>query len=237
MKPLLSLSVLIVATVPLRAHFIWLIPDDDRSTGAFQMVFSDELGPDDQVPITKIARTELFARAGGKGERVKVNVVEAKHAYKVTHDGTGLVMVAGTCRYGVVAKGKGKPFLLEYHPKAYTRKGIVKDRAGWLMEAHPELPLEFVPVDGKKPQAKVLWRGKPAAKIEVVLYVPGLKESIIRTTGDDGMIELAEPKAGGVYGMRARFVEAKSGELDGKKYEEIRHYATFTFYIPARFVK
>jgi uncharacterized GH25 family protein len=237
MKPLLSLSILIAAALPLRAHFIWLIPDDDRSTGAFQMVFSDELGPDDQVPITKIAKTELFARAGGKGERVKVQATEAKHSYQVTHEGTGLVMVAGTCRYGVVAKGKGKPFLLEYHPKAYTRKGFVKDRAGWLMEANPELPLEIMPVDAKKPQAKVLWRGKPAADVEVVLHVPGIKESIKRTTNNEGLIEIVEPKAGGAYGLRARFVENKSGELDGKKYEEIRHYATFTFYIPARSVK
>jgi hypothetical protein len=37
--------------------------------------------------------------------------------------------------------------------------------------------------------------------------------------------------------MRALYVENRAGELEGKKYEEIRHYATFTFHVPERFVR
>src|SRR5262249_9389231 len=35
--------------------------------------------------------------------------------------------------------------------------------------------------------------------------------------------------AKGSYGLRVRHVEAREGELDGKKYKEVRHYATLVF--------
>ena len=51
-----------------------------------------------------------------------------------------------------------------------------------------------------------------------------------RKTDAAGEFEL-EPKAGGLFGVRAKYVEAKAGEHDGKKYKEVRHYATFTFHV------
>ena len=48
-----------------------------------------------------------------------------------------------------------------------------------------------------------------------------------RKTDKDGMAAIEAPKAGGLYGVRVRHIEPKEGEHDGKKYKEVRHYATF----------
>jgi uncharacterized GH25 family protein len=232
MKRLIAVLILTFSAASARAHFIWLLPVDDRNAEEVRMVFSDTLAPDDNVPITKIAQTKLFGRAPN-GDTFQVKMIEAKDAYRVTLAKDGLLLVAGTCNYGVIDK-KGESFLLMYHPKTTQKKGFVKEAPAWLFKGTSDLPLEFVAVDGGKPVYKVLWQGKPAADVEVVLHVPGLDKAIERKTDANGQFELAEPRKGGIYGMRARFVERKEGELDGKKNREIRHYATFTFYVPQR---
>jgi hypothetical protein len=117
MKPVLAFVVLVALGVPASGHFIWLIPPEDRNAAGPVMVFSDSPAPDENVPITKIAKTPLFGVAG-KGDAIQVKMTEDKTAYNVSHTGEGMVMIAGTCQYGVVAKGKGKPFLLRYYSVA-----------------------------------------------------------------------------------------------------------------------
>ena len=89
----------------------------------------------------------------------------------------------------------------------------------------------------KKAACTIFWQGKPAADVEVALIVPGMEKTIERKTDAKGQVEFPEPKAAGGYGIRARFVEAKEGELDGKKYKEIRHYATFSMHVRDSSVK
>src|SRR5436853_197943 len=51
-----------------------------------------------------------------------------------------------------------------------------------------------------------------------------------RTADKDGTFG-HPPVKGGLCGVRARHVEAKQGELDGKKYKEIRHYSTLVIQV------
>jgi uncharacterized GH25 family protein len=234
MKRLIAVLVLTCWAASAHAHFIWLLPSDDRNAEEVRMVFSDTLAPDDGVPITKIAQTKLFGRAPN-GDTFQTKMIQAKDAYRVTLAQDGLLLVAGTCNYGVIDK-KGESFLLMYHPKTIQKKGFIKEVPTWLFKGTPSIPLEVVAVDGKKPVYMVLWQGKPATDVEVVLHVPGIDKTIERKTDGNGQFELVEPKTGGIYGVRAKFVERKEGELDGKKYREIRHYATFALYVPQRFV-
>src|SRR3954453_19851468 len=44
------------------AHFVFIVPDKDGS--AARVVFSDDLSPDENVPVSKIAGTKLTLRAG-----------------------------------------------------------------------------------------------------------------------------------------------------------------------------
>src|SRR5581483_7013956 len=91
-----------------------------------------------------------------------------------------------------------------------------------------KLPLEILPVLKSVDQQRcvVLWQGKPLADAEVTLYVPGTDKPVEKKTDDKGQFTLDKPTKSGVYGLRARHVEKKEGELDGKKYKEVRHYAT-----------
>src|SRR5262249_38768772 len=64
--------------------------------------------------------------------------------------------------------------------------------------------------------------------------VPGIDKHVERKTDTDGLFELVEAKAAGIYGIRAALIEPKEGERDGKKYKEVRHYATAAFATPVK---
>src|SRR5260370_11207217 len=128
MRATLSRCVLLAIAGSAPAHFIWLVPQEDKGTAL--MIFSDTLEPDANVAIKKIAHTKLFARSGVKGEALPVKTDDAKDAYRVTvdRDAEGPVIVGGVCRYGVISKGKGDPFLLMYYPKAILWLGSTRER-------------------------------------------------------------------------------------------------------------
>src|SRR5947209_4139255 len=94
-------------TLPARAHFVWIVPDPKAGGGSALVVFSDTPAPDATVPVTKIAKTELFAFSGGKA--VPLKATQQGNAYRVTRPGDRPGVVAGVCRYGVVQKGKAEP--------------------------------------------------------------------------------------------------------------------------------
>lgn len=234
MKRILAVLAFLAAALPAQAHFIWLLPPKDQSGNQVQMVFSDTLAPDANVPIAKIEKTKLFGRTS-KGETVPVKMKEGKDFYEIIAETKGdpLFMVAGTCQYGVISKGKGDPFLLVYHPKTLLLQNFARETKKWLSETNSQLPLEIVPVEADKPTCRVYWNGKPAAGVEVTLIVPGVEKKIELKTGDDGNVVVMgdrDQKSPGYVGVLAKMVEPKMGKLDDKEYKEIRHYATLTIH-------
>lgn len=239
MKRLLVLAVLLTAAAPAPAHFIWILPPRAGDSGPAQMVFSDTLAPDVNVPITKIAKTQLTARAG-KGEATPARVTEAKDHYVVAPEkaAEGAVAVSGICQYGVLAKGKAEPFLLVYTAATAWQRGALKARPVWLSEGDARAALQIVPGEGQGlPAFRVLWQGKPASHVEVTLLVPGSEAAVETKSDEQGRVSLQVPKAEGYYGIRAKMVEKKAGAHDGKQYKEVRHYATYTFFVPAGLAK
>src|SRR5262249_37745011 len=98
------------------------------------------------------------------------------------------------------------------------------------------LEVQHVPNSGNFPSFKVFWKGKPLANAEVVALVPGTEKAREGKTDKYGEIKFSDQEwlqdwKPGLYGIRARHVEAKEGELDGKKYKEIRYYATLVMRI------
>jgi uncharacterized GH25 family protein len=225
MKRLLALIAVAALAIPAHAHFIWLVP---QKAGMVQMVFSDELAPDANVPITKIAQTQVFARSA-KGD-VAVTKKEANDHYVLTFDASSPVEVAGVCQYGVLAK-KGDPYLLNYYTKASIGTSADKTALG---KGWSKLPLEIVVIDGSKGEYHVLWQGKPVADVEVVAMIPGIDEARKPAIAKAGNFNLGPipPDSKGSVGIRARYIEKKSGELQGAKYGEVRHYTTWTFDLP-----
>jgi uncharacterized GH25 family protein len=209
----------LIATAAASGHFVFLVPVDGTKGKA---VFSDTLKPDDKgVPVERIAGTRLSVIDGGKATDLAWTHDKAANCYTFEVPGTGTRIVVGTTDYGVFQRGDSKPMWLRYFPKAVfgdipsPEKGTVGDK----------VPVELVPVvDGGKLRFKALAAGKPLAKTEVTVLVPGEEKNKVVSTDDNGLTEAFDKP--GSYGAQVRLVEEKAGEKDGKKYEEVRQYAT-----------
>jgi hypothetical protein len=225
-----ALLCLAAAAAPAHGHFIWIVPGEG---GTVRLVFSDSPKPDDPALLAKIAHAQLMVR-GTDGTLAPPQLKQAKDALEAAVPGTGLREVAAVCQYGVVQRGKAEAFLLKYYAKGFV--GVQPERGvpGLFWQSWDKLPLEIVPLEdkGDRSAARVLWHGKPLAEAEFVLLVPGKDKPVEGKTDADGLIALPRPSGGGTYAIRVKHTEAKDGELGGKKYKEVRHYATLTLEIP-----
>ena len=115
--------------------------------------------------------------------------------------------------------GVSKPYLLAYYPKLIRGK---------LEEAKPWDKLAFEIVPQGSGRFQVLFRGQPVDGAQVIVLTPGgeQKEPLASDAKGEFKVDLT---ASGTYGIRARHIEVKAGEYEGKKYEEARHYATLVF--------
>jgi N-acetylneuraminic acid mutarotase/uncharacterized GH25 family protein len=208
-----SLLLVVLLAVPAQAHFVWIVPEGPGDLRA-KVVFSDSLEPDENVAIDKIAGTKLLARDAA-GKATPLEWKKGEHAYLLTLPGKEPLVVGGVCDYGVIKRGEGKPYRLAYYPK------LVRGSAA-AAKAWDKLPLEILPRGAGRFQ--VLFGGKPAAGAEVVVRPATGPQEKLRTDAH-GECQ-AKSLATGLCGVRAKLVEAKPGELGGKKYEEARHYAT-----------
>lgn len=212
-----ALALILTLSATAGAHFVFIVPE---SVGKARVVFSDSLQPDENVPITKIGATKLHVR-NADGKSSPLAWTKGDHAYSVEVPGTGSRVVYGVTDYGVLQKGKSKPYLLQYHPKAIF--GAIPKDGGKVGDA---VPVEIVPVvSGDRVLFEVLAKGKPVADAEVnVLLKSGNKKF---TTDAKGRTEALEVK--GQCGAWVRHTDAKAGKAGGKTYDEARHYATLVF--------
>jgi uncharacterized GH25 family protein len=229
---LLSLLLVTAAALPVRAHFIWVLPPDDKDKKTARVVFSDTPRPDDAELLKKITKAEAFAR-GADGKTVALKHAEGKQSLGVAAPDDKPYAIGVVLQYGVTQRGDDPAFLLNYYAKGYTGLNRGKPDQDFIInivdKPWEKLPLEIIPPVGSKRQAQIFWQGKPTGDVEVTLYLPGQEKSVELKTDKDGSFRLEDPKVGGLYGIRARYVEKREGEFDGKKYKEIRHYATFAF--------
>jgi uncharacterized GH25 family protein len=202
------------ATAAASAHFPFIVPDDKGQSA--KVVFSDNLDPDEAVNIEKIANTKLTLRdAAGKDAPLEWKKGDA--FYAVNFPGTGDRVAFGYTDYGVLQKGDSKPFKLAYYPKAVLGAAGAKPIG-------EKLALEVAAEAGAgKVRFRVLAAGKPVAESEVTVLLPeGGKKAV--ATDKDGYTPGFE--GAGRYGVYAKQIEAKAGEHAGKKFEEVRSYAT-----------
>ncbi len=218
------------------AHFIWLLPDSGKSgeNPTVRLVFSDQLAPDDADLLKKIKHTNVFVR-GADGKTVPVKHTPGTMALDVALTGTGSRIVAATCRYGILQRGDSDPFQLTYHAKTVIGEKAPVPPA--LARPVQELALDIVVVAKDRLVGQVLWQGKPLADAEVVLLVPGQEKNAVLKTDKNGEFPLAEARARGLYGIRAKYIEKRAGQEGGKKYTEARHYATLVLATPSGFNK
>jgi Protein of unknown function (DUF3386) len=147
------------------------------------------------------------------------------------------LVVVGECQYGVLARPNQTPFLLRYFPKAV---------AGAAAELNPmkprgEIPFEIQPTfedEGKNSGGRVrlvaLRNGKPIPNAVFTRINSQLSEETIKA-GPDGTA-IWTPSTPGHYSVYVRETLKQPGTLDGKKYDEIREFATLAMHWPLQSV-
>jgi hypothetical protein len=234
MKRCLSaLIVLAVVALPVRAHFLWIVPDQTVAGKPVtaKAIFSDSLEPDANVPIAKIAQTKLYFRTVD-GKTVVGKWTEDKNAYRITMPDDKMYVVGAVCRYGVFQRGKEEPVLLNY----YAKTVVDSPRAGPpdanmmqnLLKGMGEIPLD-VSMSPDKKGLLVQWNGKPLAGAEVVVLTHPKGKEIKLKCDEQGVAQPPFSELGpdvDLIGLRVGHTEAKVGKLDGKEYKAIRHYLT-----------
>ena len=208
------------------AHFIWLLPSVDKDVQKVDVYFSEAAQPDDPELLEGLQGMTVW-RVSAKGKPIKLSLKKTEEALQAETDVAEVAasLFAGRHDYGVITRGE-KPFLLRY----YAKTGPALTDAAWTnVKTAEQLDLDIVPhkMEDGKLKLVVSFQGKPVVGAEVKGYGPELDE-FEASTDKDGAVVVAVVQPG-EYGFRAKHVEATAGELDGKKYDDIRHYSTVTF--------
>ncbi len=203
----------LLAAVPAQAHFIWVLVGSEAAPP--QLVLAEnpaEEMTDDLVP--KIAAKAWDA--SGK----ELAFTQGKKSWNGPVDFSKAI--AAKQSWGLMDHG-GKPFFIEYYAKGGA--GIAETAN------EMKLPFElYARQDGAEIVATLKLNGQPAADSKVNVHLP-TGGSLELQTDAKGEIRFAAA-GGGHYGLRARAIEAKKGESDGKAYDEVRSYTTLAFALP-----
>lgn len=203
------------------AHFTYLVPLADGSS--VQVIFSDSLEPDKKVPIDRILKTVLFAQ-GSAGKPVSLKWTKTNHALTAELPGGDVQVIWGVSDYGFHQSKhtQNKPVWLKYYPKAILGSTSTTEDS----RLGDKVLLEILPViSNGHISFQAHLKGEPLANAEFGVLVPGESAGRKITADANGMIPSGFDIPGR-YGVRVAYIEPSTGELDGKTYEEIRHYAT-----------
>ncbi|REK10533.1 MAG: DUF3386 family protein [Planctomycetota bacterium] len=224
---LLGLAVLGASAA--RAHFIWLDvrPAADGGSQA-ALYFSEAPEPGEPHLIGKAAATKVWLRgADGDVQEVKLAAPADESAALVAEcPGKSPASLEGSWDYGVYQRGPGTGVMLQYYAKRLHGDWAAHES----LARAKKLKLDLVPaLSGDKLAVQVLLDGKPAG-VDVVFVDPEGEQHQLETN-DEGRAELdALP---GRWAIRAGHVDPeKSGERDGKKYNQTWHYATLVLDVP-----
>ena len=215
------LAALVLGGAEARAHFLFAkvgpMAEGGRSA---EVYFSDKAEAGDPKFVDKIASTRLWAQAA-PGEFRPLDVrkgVDRLHAHLPA---SGAVAVVGECQYGVIARTGETPFLLRYYPKAVAGPAIELNKLKPRVGSALEIVAEF---DGDRIKLLALRDGKPLPKASFHAVDANLKEAEFAADGE-GRADWV-PTSSGTYTVYFRSDLKTAGELDGKKYDEVREFAT-----------
>jgi hypothetical protein len=202
-----------------RSHFTFILPLPGDT--AAEMILSETLSTRDTVNPALASGARLYLR-DSQGKVTDLKLEQEGHRFLMPLPGSGDRVVYGSANLGVAQRGKdAKPHLLLYYPKTIVGNAFASKAIG------SEQVVEMTP-HGSPGQVRLqlLARGEPLRETEITVILPDGQQQKAKTDASG----LAGPfKQHGRYGAWARFWEDKSGELEGKRYEQTRHYAMLVF--------
>ncbi|MCC9606846.1 DUF4198 domain-containing protein [Blastopirellula sp. JC732] len=216
----LAVALLVSAIIaPAQAHFLWLVESDNPKV--LNLYFSE--GPyADEPAILKRVEDAVAYKVFSDKEPEQIKFTLADEELKSEElKGRGESLYALTRSLGVMERG-GEKFLLQYNAKT----GPTLGKSAWKRDASKLVTLDVVPTlqDGEA-VFTVTFAGKPVEGAEVSVDGANGKEKA--ETDSQGIAKFAANKAG-LYAVRAKYVEPKSGQVGDDKYDSIRHYTTLT---------
>jgi N-acetylneuraminic acid mutarotase len=242
-KPIAKIAMLtglciVTIAQPVHAHFIWLAPCTEGQSEpkpgevptSLQVFFGEDASPDDADYFDLLSGMKLW-RLHGKSSPEPIEVTRDADSLsaKLSTSAGELAETLYVASHNLGVREKGEaPFLLVYHAKT----GPGADAPAWRIAAAEELiALDVVPaVDGGMIELAASFNGSPAASCEAMVMGPGI-ETLKKETDADGKVSF-DIKQAGRYAIRVRHVENKSGKVEDKAYESIRHYTTVTLDVP-----
>lgn len=228
--PLLLALVLCLLTSSIaRAHFIWLVRDNDSSPATVSMYFSEDMKPGALRFIQKLRETRFTARApqGSVLPRFSLSgrVVEIGDEGRLVAD---LPSGAEGCVEAWITYGVHKEMLVNYYAKALLLSGKNSRDTDTMSKKPSAEALDIVAKqNGSQVKLAVYWRGKPAAECGVQVFYPNGETENLATNPRGGVkLDLTQE---GKYGFLVSKIEnEKSGEHEGKKYSRVGHFCTLT---------
>ncbi|PQO27103.1 DUF4198 domain-containing protein [Blastopirellula marina] len=219
--PLVACFLAMAYCVSAQAHFVWVaLSASDRTASLF---FGEGPEPSEADLLDRVAQAKVFARdSEGKYLPLKLEkkVSGSQGSWIAAEDGNAWKGLEAVCDYGVLTK-RERPFWLKYYAK-YLDRSALKNQVLCQSE---KLPLDIIPIpQGDGIALQVTMEGKPVEGAEVVITDDAYEQQKL-TTDANGKVLLKDPKPD-TYCVRAKWVEEKPGEHDGKQYESIRHYST-----------
>ncbi len=218
LQVIVTAAAMMIASASAMAHFPFVVAD--KSGVQANVFLSEDLDIDKDIKASLVANSKLVVRDSAGKDTAAPLGKEHDHHYELAVPGSGLRVIYGTLEMGVKQRGDSKPYSFTYYPKS-----VVGDAFDAKATVGEKLPVELVVV-GKPGAAKIkfLSGGKPVTKTEINVIYPGTEGVKKLTTDENGETPVITET--GRFGAWAKVTEAKSGELNGKKYEEVRSYPT-----------
>lgn len=214
------LIALVLGAPPTFAHFLWARVDGS-TTRKLEISFGElPEEPTTAVPLSRLALARAMDLEGRP-----LALLEASTG--LTCDlGPDVRVASAVQSWGVIDRvGDGTgAFLLEYYAKGTLSIEDAQSRS--------KLPLEvFVRRDGDQIVATVK-RDETPLPGSAVQVCHETAPSIDLVTDSAGQVRWTA--AAGRFGVRARWIENRTGTVEGKSFKEVRHYSTLTFTIPEK---
>lgn len=207
------------------AHFLWVRFDAAPKDVRGRVCFGETARADKAEYLAKLPDLKLWSRSGDRYEPVESTLETDGEKGTLVVSAPQAAAIEAYCLYGVFAPGS-RAMLLHYYAKA------ARGHESANLPRSTKLAFDVVTsVDKNALRATVLWNGEPVTAGEVIVRLPDGSE-LKEITDATGSVTIRNAKTG-LYEIWAKRTESSAGEHMGQAYDEVRHYCTLTFDLPA----
>ena len=207
------------------AHFLFIRIGQHAEAGrTVEVFFSERAEAGDPKFVAKIAHTKLWMQTDSD-KLLPLKVRQGTERLRAFLPLSTSTSVVGVCEYGVLQRKV--PFLLRYYPKAIS--GDPQELNGH--KPWSKIPLQIVAkISGDSVTLTALNRGRPVPNATFTTVDDDLANEELKADKSGKVVW--KPSDPGHYCVYTHVVTDEAGEHKGRRYTEIREYATLAFHWP-----